>query len=130
MLPELLVPLAGEYQFFNLFRYITFRTGRATITALILSLVRAGADPLAEAHQAEGQPIRAGGPDRTFEQGRNADHGRAADPRRLRAVDPALDAAVEPLSVAGASWRLPSAPSGRSMTDGFAAARTTACPGG
>ena len=33
MLPELLVPLAGEYQFFNLFRYITFRTGGATITA-------------------------------------------------------------------------------------------------
>ena len=39
MLPELLVPLAGEYQFFNLFRYITFRTGGATITALILSLM-------------------------------------------------------------------------------------------
>ena len=29
MLPDLLVPLAGEYQFFNLFRYITFRTGGA-----------------------------------------------------------------------------------------------------
>ena len=39
MLPDLLVPLAGEYQFFNLFRYITFRTGGATVTALFLSLL-------------------------------------------------------------------------------------------
>ena len=39
MLPDLLVPLAGEYQFFNLFRYITFRTGGATITALLISLL-------------------------------------------------------------------------------------------
>ena len=30
MLPDLLTPLAGEYQLFNLFRYITFRTGGAT----------------------------------------------------------------------------------------------------
>ena len=37
MLPDLLVPLAD--QAFNLFRYITFRTGGATITALIISLL-------------------------------------------------------------------------------------------
>ena len=34
MLPDLLVPLADHFQAFNLFRYITFRTGGATITAL------------------------------------------------------------------------------------------------
>ncbi len=39
MLPDLLVPLADNFQPFNLFRYITFRTGGATITALIISLM-------------------------------------------------------------------------------------------
>ena len=39
MLPDLLVPLADQFQAFNLFRYITFRTGGATITALIISLL-------------------------------------------------------------------------------------------
>ena len=64
MLPELLVPLAGEYQFFNLFRYITFRTGGATITALILSLMFGPAlIRWLKTHQAEGQPIRADGPE-------------------------------------------------------------------
>ena len=29
MLPDLLVPLAADFQPFNLFRYITFRTGGA-----------------------------------------------------------------------------------------------------
>ena len=64
MPPELLVPLAGEYQFFNLFRYITFRTGGATITALILSLMFGPAlIRWLKDHQAEGQPIRADGPE-------------------------------------------------------------------
>ena len=39
MLPDMLVPLADQFQAFNLFRYITFRTGGATITALIISLL-------------------------------------------------------------------------------------------
>ena len=64
MLPDLLVPLAGDYQIFNLFRYITFRTGGATITALVLSLMLG---PMMirwlKSHQAEGQPIRADGPE-------------------------------------------------------------------
>ena len=64
MLPDLLTPLAGEYQFFNLFRYITFRTGGATITALILSLMFGPAlIRWLKTHQAEGQPIRADGPE-------------------------------------------------------------------
>ena len=34
MLPDLLVPLSDDYQIFNLFRYITLRTGGATITSM------------------------------------------------------------------------------------------------
>ena len=64
MLPDLLVPLAGEYQFFNLFRYITFRTGGATITALLISLLCGPAMiRWLKDHQAEGQPIRSDGPE-------------------------------------------------------------------
>ena len=64
MLPDLLVPLASEFQPFNLFRYITFRTGGATITALILSLMFG---PMMirwlKTNQSEGQPIRDDGPE-------------------------------------------------------------------
>ena len=64
MLPDLLVPLAGEYQFFNLFRYITFRTGGATITALLISLLCGPAMiRWLKGHQVEGQPIRSDGPE-------------------------------------------------------------------
>jgi phospho-N-acetylmuramoyl-pentapeptide-transferase len=63
MLPDLLVPLAGEFQFFNLFRYITFRTGGATVTALFLSLIFGPAFiRWLKTHQKEGQPIRDDGP--------------------------------------------------------------------
>ena len=64
MLPDLLVPLSDEYQFFNLFRYITFRTGGATITALLTSLLCGPAMiRWLKTHQAEGQPIRSDGPE-------------------------------------------------------------------
>ena len=39
MLYNLLTPLADEYIFFNLFRYLTFRTGGAIMTALIICFV-------------------------------------------------------------------------------------------
>lgn len=41
MLYNLLVPLADEFLFFNLFRYLTFRTGGAIITALIICFIMA-----------------------------------------------------------------------------------------
>jgi phospho-N-acetylmuramoyl-pentapeptide-transferase len=64
MLPDLLVPLADQFQAFNLFRYITFRTGGATITALIISLLCGPAFiRWLKAHQVEGQPIRDDGPE-------------------------------------------------------------------
>ena len=64
MLPDILVPLAEQFQFFNLFRYITFRTGGATITALIISLMFGPAFiRWLKIHQIEGQPIRNNGPE-------------------------------------------------------------------
>ena len=39
MLYALLFPLAGKFIFFNLFRYLTFRTGGAIMTALVISFV-------------------------------------------------------------------------------------------
>jgi len=39
MLYALFAPLADEYQVFNLFRYLTFRTGGAMMTALVISFL-------------------------------------------------------------------------------------------
>ena len=39
MLYHLLYPLTSSISFFNIFRYITFRTAYATITALLISLI-------------------------------------------------------------------------------------------
>ncbi len=61
MLFELLSPYGGEE--LNLFSYITFRTGLALVTALVLTLVF-GAPMIAwlRARQGKGQPIRTDGP--------------------------------------------------------------------
>src|SRR5579862_9425638 len=63
MLYALLYPLADHFQAFNLFRYITFRSIGAVITALAISLT-AGPFVIAwlRSKQGEGQPIREDGP--------------------------------------------------------------------
>ncbi len=67
MLYHLLVPLADEFQFFNLFRYLTFRTGGAIITTLLLSFIIAPSlIKWLKAKQGMGQPIRADGPEGHF----------------------------------------------------------------
>jgi phospho-N-acetylmuramoyl-pentapeptide-transferase len=64
MLYNLLVPYAEHVQLFNLFRYLTFRSGAALFTALLLSfwlgpkIIR-----WLKSKQAEGQPIRTDGPE-------------------------------------------------------------------
>lgn len=64
MLPDLLLPLADQFQPLNLFRYLTFRTGGAVMTAMILSLLIGPAFiRWLKSHQAEGQPIRSDGPE-------------------------------------------------------------------
>ncbi len=63
MLEYLLVPLADDYQVFNLFRYLTFRTGAATLTALFIGLwLGPRLIPWLRIRQGKGQPIREDGP--------------------------------------------------------------------
>ncbi len=63
MLFNLLFPLADQFGPFNLFRYITFRTGGAILTALVVSFVLG---PFIirwlREKQGNGQPIRSDGP--------------------------------------------------------------------
>ena len=65
MFHSLLTPFADQFILFNLFRYITFRSGAACLTALVVSfwmgpaLIR-----WLRAVQRHGQPIRTDGPER------------------------------------------------------------------
>lgn len=65
MLYNLLAPLADEFIFFNVFRYLTFRTGAAVMTALIISFIF-GPSVIRwlRSRQGKGQPIRDDGPER------------------------------------------------------------------
>jgi phospho-N-acetylmuramoyl-pentapeptide-transferase len=64
MLFNLLVPLAEEHIVFNVFRYLTFRSGGAVITALLISFVLGpGVIAWLKSKQREGQPIRDDGPE-------------------------------------------------------------------
>jgi phospho-N-acetylmuramoyl-pentapeptide-transferase len=63
MFYHLFTPLADEIALFNVFRYITFRTGGALMTALIISFILG--PPLIRwfrLKQGKGQPIREDGP--------------------------------------------------------------------
>lgn len=63
MLYNLLVPLSDEYAIFNLFRYLTFRTGGAIMTAMIICFVFGpGIIRWLKSKQGQGQPIRDDGP--------------------------------------------------------------------
>ena len=67
MLYHLLVPLSEEFIVFNLFRYLTFRTGAAIMTALLICFFIA--PPMIrwlKKKQKEGQPIRDDGPETHF----------------------------------------------------------------
>ncbi len=64
MLFNLLVPLSDEFGVLNVFRYLTFRTGGAVITALIFSFLFGPAlINWLKVHQQGGQPIRDDGPE-------------------------------------------------------------------
>ena len=64
MLYNLLAPLADTNQVFNVFRYLTFRTGGATMTALLIAFVL-GPSLIRwlKSRQRGGQPIREDGPE-------------------------------------------------------------------
>ncbi len=64
MLYNLLVPFAKDVQIFNLFRYLTFRSGGAIITALIISfIIGPRLIRWLKLKQSGGQPIRSDGPE-------------------------------------------------------------------
>jgi phospho-N-acetylmuramoyl-pentapeptide-transferase len=64
MLYNLLVPLADDAQFFNLFRYLTFRSGGAILTALLISfIIGPRLIRWLRTKQHGGQPIRDDGPE-------------------------------------------------------------------
>lgn len=64
MLYNFLAPMADDFQAFNLFRYLTFRTGGAMMTALFLSfLLGPWVINWLKSQQGAGQPIRTDGPE-------------------------------------------------------------------
>ena len=64
MLYNLLYPLASDIAAFNLFKYLTFRSGGAVITALVISfLIGPRLIAWLKVKQHGGQPIRADGPE-------------------------------------------------------------------
>ena len=64
MLYNVLVPFAGQFEPFNLFRYLTFRSGGAGLTSLIISFcIGRRVICWLKSKQAEGQPIRLDGPE-------------------------------------------------------------------
>lgn len=67
MLYNLLAPLGDDFILFNLFRYLTFRTGAAIMTSLVICFVIGpGMIRWLKKKQAEGQPIRLDGPETHF----------------------------------------------------------------
>ena len=92
MLYNLTRPLAEQFFLFNLFRYITFRSGAACLTALVVSFylgpmvirwlqARAAARPADPPRRAGAAPHR---------EERHADDGRRADPVRADGLDAAV----------------------------------------
>lgn len=64
MLYNLLYPLAEQYAVFNLFKYLTFRTGGAIITSLLITFIIGPRMILwLKSKQGAGQPIRSDGPE-------------------------------------------------------------------
>ena len=69
MFYHLFYPLASEIGAFNVFRYITFRTGAATLTALFISFLVGPALIRMLGRLRVGQPIREIGPDHAAKAG-------------------------------------------------------------
>ncbi|MCE9506873.1 MAG: phospho-N-acetylmuramoyl-pentapeptide-transferase [Alphaproteobacteria bacterium] len=64
MLYNLLYPLAEHFQLFNLFKYLTFRSAGAILTALVISfLIGPAVIRWLKSKQGKGQPIRTDGPE-------------------------------------------------------------------
>ncbi len=110
----LLVDFADDVSAFNVFRYITFRTGGALITSAVIVFIFGPRD-----HRLAARPARQGPADPrrrsadAFQEGRHADHGRADDPlghhRARRCSGPTSSASMSGWCC---WWRSASAPIG------------------
>ena len=103
MLYNLARPFAEHFALFNLFRYITFRSGAACLTALFLSLWL-GPRVIARLRQVQrgGQPIRALGPERhILEKAGTPTMGGVLILMSLFVLDAAVGRPVEPLRLGG-----------------------------
>ena len=105
MLYHLLTPLADEFGPLNLFRYITFRSGGALLTALLISFLF-GTRVIARlrSRQQMGQPIRDDGPETHFDQEGHAHHGRVPDPAGAVGRHAAVGRSDQPLSSGSRCW--------------------------
>ena len=99
-----LVDLSDKVTVLNVFRYITFRTGGAVITALLFVFLFGPAIiGRLRSLQGKGQPIRTDGPkSHIISQGRHADDGRADDSLRHGGVDAAVGQPHQSLCLGGA----------------------------
>ena len=94
-----LADFSSTISVFNVFRYLTVRTGGAMMTALLFVFLFGPwiIDHL-RLRQGKGQPIREDGPQSHLaDQARHADDGRADDPLGRHGVDPAVGESVESL---------------------------------
>ena len=86
-----LVSFSDQIGPLNVFRYITFRTGGAIMTALLFVFLFGPAIiDLLRLKQGKGQPIREDGPADAPRQEGHADHGRAHDPVGRHGLDAAV----------------------------------------
>ena len=87
-----LADFSGHFGFLNVFRYITFRTGGAIVTALVFVFLFGGPMiDLLRIKQGKGQPIRSDGPQsHLIDQEGHAHHGRPDDPVGPAGVDLAV----------------------------------------
>ena len=93
-----LADFSGTFPILNVFRYITFRTGGATATALLfVFFFGPAAISWLRIKQGKGQPIRTDGPRIASRQARHADHGRADDPGGALRRDAALGQSAQSL---------------------------------
>ena len=96
-------PIADQFILFNLFRYLTFRSGAACLTALILSLMF-GPRLIRwlKSVQGAGQPIRPDGPERhVLEKQGTPTMGGRADPGHLVHLDLAVGGFAQPVCLGG-----------------------------
>ena len=101
MFYHLLYPLSEYWSVLNVFKYITFRSSYATVTALLICFIF-GNWVIGKLERLQiGETIDSRRTGTSPEKSRHPDHGRRADPGRHRHPDPAVGRPDQPLRAAG-----------------------------